>query len=678
MIKKLLLTLGVIILFTGFAYSQTGTIKGTVTDQTGEPLPYTHVYLKQDDKVVNYAMTDDKGAYQLFGIATGTYDIEANAEMTCKKTMKQSGVTVGAQVRFVDFKINCAQELNTVEVTWQPPLFDEDNTTSSNRLSGNEVRKTPGRSITAALSNLEGVSSVDGAMTSVRGNRADGQQMIIDGVRVRGSGGVSMMSIEEAQLIQGGVPAELGDGTSFTVITTKPASKDFHGSAEIRGSLDGYNNFLGAVSVSGPILKGKKRDDPARIGFLLSGEASYDHDNSPARGGNWRASQEIVDFLIKNPLRYSGTEFGVYITSESFHKQRVRNNAGVWNYLGQGKIEFLFGKTKNVRFSVGGSYEYTKGQSWSRSGALFNSLNGPESKGSTLRLNARLNHRVYTDTTGVAILKNIMYDINVSYTRVNSVTEDVNHKDRLFDYGYIGKFTSHMADAYQIYKEYTMDSINYYQNVFVLENRYDSLITFQPGTQNPDLVYYTQNFYDNFTPEIINDRYGQFVPYDYVLYQKFGALRNGDSPNGVYTLYSMPGTVYNGYSKAQQEAIGLKASISMNLQNHELKIGYEFEKLKYRGFSASPRTLWTLMRDKTNSHIKELDLANPVITMGDTITIWYPRLVNYDAQSEFDRNIRSKLGYGADEWIDIDNLAPSTFSLSDFAAEELLLGTSRS
>ncbi|MEG1555722.1 MAG: TonB-dependent receptor plug domain-containing protein, partial [Bacteroidales bacterium] len=80
-----------------------------------------------------------------------------------------------------------------------------DNTTSSNRLSGNEVRKTPGRSITAALSNLEGVSSVDGAMTSVRGNRADGQQMIIDGVRVRGSGGVSMMSIEEAQLIQGGV-----------------------------------------------------------------------------------------------------------------------------------------------------------------------------------------------------------------------------------------------------------------------------------------------------------------------------------------------------------------------------------------------------------------------------------------------------------------------------------------
>ncbi|MEG1555721.1 MAG: TonB-dependent receptor, partial [Bacteroidales bacterium] len=476
----------------------------------------------------------------------------------------------------------------------------------------------------------------------------------------------------------------LGDGTSFTVITTKPASKDFHGSAEIRGSLDGYNNFLGAVSVSGPILKGKKRDDPARIGFLLSGEASYDHDNSPARGGNWRASQEIVDFLIKNPLRYSGTEFGVYkqeaayLTSESFHKQRVRNNAGVWNYLGQGKIEFLFGKTKNVRFSVGGSYEYTKGQSWSRSGALFNSLNGPESKGSTLRLNARLNHRVYTDTTGVAILKNIMYDINVSYTRVNSVTEDVNHKDRLFDYGYIGKFTSHMADAYQIYKEYTMDSINYYQNVFVLENRYDSLITFQPGTQNPDLVYYTQNFYDNFTPEIINDRYGQFVPYDYVLYQKFGALRNGDSPNGVYTLYSMPGTVYNGYSKAQQEAIGLKASISMNLQNHELKIGYEFEKLKYRGFSASPRTLWTLMRDKTNSHIKELDLANPVITMGDTITIWYPRLVNYDAQSEFDRNIRSKLGYGADEWIDIDNLAPSTFSLSDFAAEELLLGTSRS
>lgn len=79
------------------------------------------------------------------------------------------------------------------------------------RLSAGEVRRTPGRSITAALSESRGVSSFNGNITGIRGNRQDGQQTIIDGVRVRANGGVSMQSIEEADLIQGGIPSDYGD-----------------------------------------------------------------------------------------------------------------------------------------------------------------------------------------------------------------------------------------------------------------------------------------------------------------------------------------------------------------------------------------------------------------------------------------------------------------------------------
>jgi hypothetical protein len=46
------------------------------------------------------------------------------------------------------------------------------------------------------------------------------------------------------------------------VITTKGASREYHGSVELMGSLDGYNNFLGAFNLTGPILKGVSRDDP--------------------------------------------------------------------------------------------------------------------------------------------------------------------------------------------------------------------------------------------------------------------------------------------------------------------------------------------------------------------------------------------------------------------------------
>lgn len=693
MIKKLLSTLGVIILLTSMAFSQTSTIKGKVVDQTGEPLAYTQVFLKIGDKNVNYAMSDDKGEYQLFGVDPGTYDMVADAQMTCKKSTKQTGIKVSSsQVLFIDFSIDCSSEIVEVVIKYEPPVFDQDNTSSTSRISGDNVRTTPGRSVTSALANLEGVSSVDGAMTSVRGNRSDGQQTIVDGVRVRGSGGVAMSSIEEAQLIQGGIPAEYGDGTSFTVITTKSAPKDFHGSVELRGSIDGYNNFLGALSLSGPLLKGKTKNDPTRIGFLLSGEVSYDHDASPARGGTWVVNDDVREAIIANPLRYSTSEFGAwyqeacYLTSESFHKERVRKNAGSWDYLGQLKFDFTMGKNHNMRLSIGGSYEYIKANSWSSTYALFNNAPNAISTQGTMRLNARLNHRVFTDTTGVAVLKNVMYDINANYTRVNGYTYSAQHKDRLFEYGYIGQFETQKAKSYEYSQELELnldsaETITIY-DAYEFQGWYDSIVSFRLNPNynvNPILAQYTLNFCDQFSVENIYDYMYTGFPYDMNLYQQFGALRNGDSPSTIYAMYSSPGTVYNGYSKSQTEQIGVKASISMNLSNHELKFGYDFEKLTYRGYGLAPVTLWTLMRNETNSHITELDKDHPIITdNGENFYVDYNRLNSIDDQTVFDRNLRTSLGLdpNGDDWIDIDNLDPNVFNVNMFSAEELLLGTS--
>ena len=720
--KKLLFTLGVIIPFSSFAYSQSGTIKGIVTDQTGEPLAYTNVYLKVDDKVVNYAMSDVKGEYQLFGIQPGTYDIEANAEMTCKKTMKKTGVVVKTgQVQFVDFKINCATDLDVVEVVWEPPVFDADNTTSSSRLSGDAVRKTPGRSITAALSNLEGVSSVDGQMTAVRGNRSEGQQMIVDGVRMRGNASVAMSTVEEAQLIQGGIPAELGDGTSFTVITTKPASKDFHGSAEVRGSLEGYNNFLLAASLTGPILKGKKRDDPARIGFLISGEVEYVKDGYPAgkgswkKPGTWRATPETILGITEAPIRYpQGSQLGVtkleaeYLGPDAFVKQRVRDHAGYWNYLAQGKIEFLFGRTNNIRLSFNGSYEYNKGRSWSVSRALFNAQNNGESISNTTRVSARLNHRVFTDTTGTSVLKNVMYDINFNFTRYNSISQDAFHKGNLFNYGYVGRFKSHFAEKYADAESSYLDpqtGITYYGNIYRMNNRLDTLLTFESGNVNPGLIFYTQNFYDQFSPAYIASNFGADQPYDQNLYATFGALLNGQAPSSPYSLYGSPNIPYTGNSKSQQDVFGLKASIAINLTNHELKLGFEFEKIIARSYSVSPFGIWTLMRNKANQHNNEIDITHPVYLDaimpswynaeqrqqfinehgidfngydGD-IYVWFDRALGDVAEGGFAQNIRSKLGMDLREWVDVDDITPAQYEemggLALFSTEELVVGT---
>ncbi len=63
-------------------------------------------------------------------------------------------------------------DLQEVVVMWEPPVFSADNTSS---YSGLDVARV--------LSDLDGVASEDGTMTSVRGNRSDGPVTIVDGVR---------------------------------------------------------------------------------------------------------------------------------------------------------------------------------------------------------------------------------------------------------------------------------------------------------------------------------------------------------------------------------------------------------------------------------------------------------------------------------------------------------------
>ena len=717
MIKKLLFTLSLCMLVGSAVYAQS-TIKGTIKDESGTPVQYLQVLLKQDDKVVNMALTDADGAYQIFGIASGTYDLTAGGTMACMSVHTEKGIHLSSsEVKFIDVKINCSStEIEAVEVIYVPPLFNQDNTTSAQKLTGDEVRKTPGRSITGALANLGGVASVDGEMTSVRGNRSDGQQTIIDGVRVRGNGGITMQSIESAELIQGGIPAEYGDATSIAVITTRGASREYHGGAELRASLEGYGQYLAAVNVTGPILKGKKPQDPARMGFMISAEGSYDVDDRPLRGGSWVAKQGVINDLIAKPVTYkyensyhSAKYSAELLDKDAFKKTRVRQDAESWGFLVQGKIDIMGGgkdargrPKNNLRFSVGGTYQYLQYRDWGLREALFNSANNPIVTSNTLRVNARLNHRVKTDTAANAILKNVMYDINVSYTLTNSKSYDMNHKDNLFAYGYVGKFKTTRSNKY-VYDEnivwkdtimakgYKLDG---YQTVDWVE--FDPNAYLNNGKPyNPNLIPYTQNFveYADYVTGGDRDMYSYIFgsPLNNNLYQGYYALLNGDIPGSAWgrianDLFYPPGIPEGSYSKVRQEAIGAKLSLSLNIQDHEVKFGFDFERLSNRSYSVAARDLWTLMRSLTyGDTYHPLDFGDTYWKIGgDDPYLGYdiPDTLMYRVQtttlSNFDLNLRNKLGIkDLDTYLDIDSYDPAMYSeygLSLFSNYELFDG----
>ena len=67
-------------------------------------------------------------------------------------------------------------EIDEVTIAYEPPVFDAAATVSygSARLLGENLQTVAGR----------GVTGLDGSITSVRGNRSDGQKTVVDGVRV--------------------------------------------------------------------------------------------------------------------------------------------------------------------------------------------------------------------------------------------------------------------------------------------------------------------------------------------------------------------------------------------------------------------------------------------------------------------------------------------------------------
>ena len=82
------------------------------------------------------------------------------------------------------------------------------------------------------------------------------------------------------------------------------------------------------------------------------------------------------------------------------------------------------------------------------------------------------------------------------------------------------------------------------------------------------------------------------------------------------------------------------------------------------------------MRSSANYHISELDKSNPYLISEDTVM--YDLLFDTEAQTTFDRNLRTSLGLNPDgtDWIDIDNLSPDQFELNMFSPEELMNGGS--
>ncbi|MFZ1658354.1 MAG: carboxypeptidase regulatory-like domain-containing protein [Flavobacteriales bacterium] len=663
-----------------------GTLQGTVKDKkSAEPLPFVSIVVESNGTRTAGGQSDFDGNYKISPITPGTYDVTVS--YVGYQPTKITGVVVNSnKITFQDFDLNSGMELAGVEVIrYKVPLIEKDGGASGATVTRDQIAKMPTRSATSIATTVAGASTAGtGGGVSIRGSRSDNTYYYIDGVKVPAGAGVGLpkSAIEEVQVITGGVPANYGDVTGGVInITTRGPSRQFFGGVEYLTSgykvgsditdivgLDKYAFNQLEASLSGPLLFKKdslgKKDKPL-LGFFISAQATDAVDNSPLWGGDLRVKTDVRDQLLSNPFRVLPSPNGPlvrynsdYLHADDIEQLDTRQNAGSRSLLASGKIDIS--TTPTINLSVGGSVDLNKDQNFNRGNSLLNAENNSEFINNTwrtfVRFTQRFNSREETmddhETNGI---KNAYYSVQVDYSRQNQKSQDKDHGSNLFDYGYLGKFISTRIPTY--------DFLTGKQTGFQVVN-----VDFVPGDLNP-------------TASAFDEQYFNLFPTDAGFYTDFNAvsanngLLNGQVPDNVYSLWSNVGSLSNRYSTYQQDQIHIGANGSADIGKHAVSIGVDYEQLTQRSYRINPLGLWGRARDLADFHLQQLDFSDSTLSPGPDGIIYtsYDRLVGAD-QTTFDYNLRTALGLDPNgtDYIDVDALDPSTFSLDMFAPDELI------
>ena len=231
----------------------TGTILGTVKDQSGAVLPGASISIRNlETGTTRASVTGDRGEYRVPALSVGIYEV--HVEMTGFQTGIRQGITltVGREA-VVDFSLNVGNVAEQVTVTGEAPLIETTSATVGGVVDQQQMRDIPlnARSFLelvplqsgAVLSDTGGQSGVFGfsKKLAVVGTRYTSNSFLLDGSDINDSSGSSgsaagtmagVETVREFRVITNAYDAEYGRHTGGVISAiTKSGTNDFHGSA---------------------------------------------------------------------------------------------------------------------------------------------------------------------------------------------------------------------------------------------------------------------------------------------------------------------------------------------------------------------------------------------------------------------------------------------------------------
>jgi outer membrane receptor protein involved in Fe transport len=695
-----------VVLFTGFTVSafaqgQSGSISGTILDEKKEAMIGAVIQAYEGGILKGGSATDPDGQYLIKPLAPGTYEVRI--QFATYRTKVVSGVLVSPDKNVT---INATMELNPQElqevtVKWEPPLVDPNSGGGAKVMTADDIKNMPTRSTQSMISTANNVYQKEAGSNdlNIAGGRSDATKYIVDGIPMYGSNGSNMTQdmIAQMEVLSSGIPAKYGDAIGGVVsITTRGISKDFRGGVLLEKSADAYNHNLASFNLSGPFLS-KKDSTGAKtplVGFVLGGEVWYDGDRRPSYGGNYVVKEDVVKQLEAQPLKQIATQSGnpvfrnasEYLRMEDLEIVKRRPNTDVLEARGNAKLDFQV--TPQLNITASGQFGYTKTSLYSKAWSYIASDAIPDDHSFNgrgfLRLTQRFGKSTYGEEKEKPLISNAYYSLQADYQRDYLKREDPTFKTDPFRYGYVGKFFTDYATTYAP----GTDDSSGRTGIVLQSDRFAKGISYQRSDINPLLANYTSQYFEQSGAN----------PTSLQQIQTSGGLVNGDLPRSTYERWFSAGQTYTGYVRRAIDQVGLNVDASFDFQpaktRHQIEFGLYYQQQVHKVYTMQPantqggQNIWAQMRLLANSHI-EFDKSQPIwvkngqqYTWDDvkngnyspspSDTIIYNRKADAITQSTFDKNLRAKLGLGATDYINVDELDPSTYSIDMFSADELL------
>lgn len=227
--------------------SQTGSIRGIVNDQNGEPLPGVSVMVTSPSLMGQQtAITNEEGIFRIPSLPPGVYEVKL--ELPGFKTIVHSGVIVRVGMTV---EVNFTMEQSTIEeevvVTAAAPTVDIVNTKNAKNITEEVLAKVPlARSVYSAIQLAPGTVE-----RTIHGSARNDAAYSIDGVVTNapdqnyGEANVSWDMIEEIELITAGATAEAFNAIGgYINVVTKSGGNKFSGSAQAYYTNENMANVI--------------------------------------------------------------------------------------------------------------------------------------------------------------------------------------------------------------------------------------------------------------------------------------------------------------------------------------------------------------------------------------------------------------------------------------------------